>query len=204
MSTWTTSWYEHGRRHPEIEPLLREYWFDSPTDVEANGGKAQGQRGNLKAIPILNVYYLLCYAWGHVARAGHQAMSGHAGRSSQSVHDLLGQGTRRPASTRLFRRGIGSRDYVAERREDLAGPQAGSWTWSATLRSANLLRARGRAACDFEELSADDPAAEPVSFKDVAKASAGHARPGSTAESATPRSGRALQQARWHIRTCPC
>lgn len=101
----------------------------------------------MKEIPIRNIYYLLCYAW---ESAQFQALArvGDAGELT-SVQDLLGKvlagGTRR-----LVRRGI-DRGYV-ERREDLAGIR-GKLAVGETAKRA--LRARGRAACDFEELSAD-------------------------------------------------
>ena len=66
-----------------------------------------------------------------------------------SVHDLLGK-VLATGVNRLFRRGI-DRGYL-ERREDLAGIR-GKLAISDTAKRA--LRARGRAACDFEELSVD-------------------------------------------------
>ena len=101
----------------------------------------------MKAIPILNVYYLLCYAWGHAQERDTKRLATLDGLSS--VHDLLGK-VLATGVNRLFRRGI-DRGYV-ERREDLAGIR-GKLAVSDTAKRA--LRARGRAACDFEELSAD-------------------------------------------------
>ena len=101
----------------------------------------------MKAIPILNVYYLLCYAWGHVQERDTKRLASLEGVSS--VHELLGK-VLATGVNRLFRRGI-DRGYV-ERREDLAGIR-GKLAVSDTAKRA--LRARGRAACDFEELSAD-------------------------------------------------
>ncbi|MCY3599697.1 MAG: hypothetical protein OXN85_06975, partial [Gemmatimonadetes bacterium] len=101
----------------------------------------------MKSIPILNVYYLLCYAWGHAQERDTKRLASLAGLSS--VHDLLGK-VLATGVNRLFRRGI-DRGYV-ERREDLAGIR-GKLAVSDTAKRA--LRARGRAACDFEELSAD-------------------------------------------------
>ena len=101
----------------------------------------------MKAIPILNVYYLLCYAWGHAQEQDTKRLDTLDGLSS--VHDLLGK-VLATGVNRLFRRGI-DRGYV-ERREDLAGIR-GKLAVSDTAKRA--LRARGRAACDFEELSVD-------------------------------------------------
>ena len=101
----------------------------------------------MKAIPILNVYYLLCYAWGQAQERDTERLASLAGLSS--VHDLLGK-VLATGVNRLFRRGI-DRGYL-ERREDLAGIR-GKLAVSDTAKRA--LRARGRAACDFEELSAD-------------------------------------------------
>ena len=101
----------------------------------------------MKAIPILNVYYLLCYAWGHAQERDTKRLATLDGLSS--VHDLLGK-VLATGVNRVFRRGI-DRGYV-ERREDLAGIR-GKLAVSDTAKRA--LTARGRAACDFEELSAD-------------------------------------------------
>lgn len=101
----------------------------------------------MKQIPILNVYYLLCYAWDF-AQHRDAAKLGDAGRLT-TVQDLLGK-VLAIGANRLVRRGL-DRGYV-ERREDLAGIR-GKMAVSETAKRA--LRARGRAACDFEELSAD-------------------------------------------------
>ena len=74
-------------------------------------------------------------------------VAGQEGLST--VQDLLGK-VLAGGVNHLFRRGI-DRGYV-ERREDLAGIR-GKLAVSATAKRA--LRARGRAACDFEELSVD-------------------------------------------------
>ena len=101
----------------------------------------------MKDIPILNVYYLLCYAWGRVQErdTSRLAMLG----SLSTVQDLLGK-VLAGGVNHLFRRGI-DRGYV-ERREDLAGIR-GKLAVSETAKRA--LRVQGRAACDFEELSVD-------------------------------------------------
>ena len=101
----------------------------------------------LKNIPILNVYYLLCYAWGRVQERDTARLATLEGLST--VQDLLGK-VLASGVNHLFRRGI-DRGYV-ERREDLAGVR-GKLAVSETAKRA--LRARGRAACDFEELSVD-------------------------------------------------
>ena len=101
----------------------------------------------MKSIPILNVYYLLCYAWGRVQERDTTRLATLGGLST--VQDLLGK-VLAGGVNHLFRRGI-DRGYV-ERREDLAGIR-GKLAVSETAKRA--LRARGRAACDFEELSVD-------------------------------------------------
>ena len=101
----------------------------------------------MKNIPILNVYYLLCYAWGRVQERDTRRLATLDGLLT--VQDLLGK-VLAGGVNHLFRRGI-DRGYV-ERREDLAGIR-GKLAVSETAKRA--LRARGRAACDFEELSVD-------------------------------------------------
>ena len=100
-----------------------------------------------RRIPVANVYYLLCYAWRHVAEADMVRLN--TLESFERVHDLLGtvlaQGT-----FKLVRRGI-DRGY-REVREELPGIR-GKLAVCETAKRA--LRARGRAACDFEELSRD-------------------------------------------------
>ena len=101
----------------------------------------------MKDIPILNLYYLLCYAWGFAGERATKVL-GDTGKLS-SVQDLLGK-VLAGGANQLLRRGI-DRGYV-ERREDLAGIR-GKLAVSETVKRA--LRAQGRAACDFEELSLD-------------------------------------------------
>ena len=98
-------------------------------------------------IPILNIYYLLCYAWERVQERDTTRLA--ALSDVLTVHDLLGK-VLATGVNHLFRRGI-DRGYV-ERREDLAGIR-GKVAVSETAK--RVLRARGRAACDFEELSVD-------------------------------------------------
>ncbi len=101
----------------------------------------------MKDIPIRNLYYLLCYAWDFAEERDTRVLD-DAGELS-AVQDLLGK-VLATGTNRLRRRGI-DRGYV-ERREDLAGIR-GKLAVSETAKRA--LRARGRAACDFEELSVD-------------------------------------------------
>lgn len=101
----------------------------------------------MKDIPIRNLYYLLCYAWDFAEERDTRVLD-DAGEFS-TVQDLLGK-VLATGTNRLRRRGI-DRDYV-ERREDLPGIR-GKLAVSETAKRA--LRARGRAACDFEELSVD-------------------------------------------------
>ncbi len=100
-----------------------------------------------RKIPIANVYYLLCYAWRHMEEANVVRLDELEGL--QQVHDLLGKVLAR-GTFRLLRRGI-DRGYQ-EIRQDLAGIR-GKLAVGETAKRA--LRARGRAACDFEELSRD-------------------------------------------------
>ena len=101
----------------------------------------------MKDIPILNVYYLLCYAWGRVQERDVTRLATLEGLST--AQDLLGK-VLAGGVNHLFRRGI-DRGYV-ERREDLASIR-GKLAVSETAKRA--LRARARAACEFEELSVD-------------------------------------------------
>ena len=103
--------------------------------------------GPVKNIPILNVYYLLCYVRGRVQERDTARLATLGGLST--VQDLLGK-VLAGGVNHLFRRGI-DRGYV-ERREDLAGIR-GKLAVSETAKRA--LRARARAACEFEELSVD-------------------------------------------------
>ena len=103
----------------------------------------------MKNIPILNVYYLLCYAWGRVQERDTRRLAKLGGLST--IQDLLGKVLAGGVS-HLFRHGI-DRGYI-ERREDVAGIR-GKLAVSETAKRA--LRERGRAACDFEELSVDTP-----------------------------------------------
>ena len=98
-------------------------------------------------IPILNIYYMLCYAWGHVQERDTARLEALADLST--VYNLLGK-VLAGGVNHLVRRGM-DRGYL-ERREDLAGIR-GKLVVGDTVKRA--LKARARAACDFEELSAD-------------------------------------------------
>ena len=100
-------------------------------------------------IPIANVYYLLCYAWGHAEESDVVRVEELGGVNQ--VHDLLGH-LLATGTLRLIRRGL-DRGY-REVREDLPGIR-GKVALSDT--AARALRSRGRVACDFEELSHDVP-----------------------------------------------
>ena len=98
-------------------------------------------------IPIANIYYLLCYAWGHIQESDVVRLEELEGL--HRVQDLLGK-VLAEGTFRLIRRGI-DRGY-REVREDLAGIR-GKIAVGETAKRA--LRARGQVACDFEELSHD-------------------------------------------------
>lgn len=101
----------------------------------------------MDSIPILNLYYLLCYAWERVQEQDLARLAGLEDLST--TQDLLGK-VLASGVNHLWRRGI-ERGYV-ERREDLAGIRG---KLSASETAKRVLQARGRAACDFEELSVD-------------------------------------------------
>lgn len=101
----------------------------------------------MDSIPILNLYYLLCYAWGRVQERDTTRLAGL--EDILTAQDLLGK-VLAGGVNHLWRRGL-DRGYV-ERREDLAGIR-GKLSVSETAK--RMLRVRGRAACDFEELSVD-------------------------------------------------
>ena len=101
----------------------------------------------MNSVPILNIYFMLCYAWGR-AQDRDPVRLATIGKLT-TVHDLLAK-VLASGTNQLLRRGI-ERGYV-ERREDLAGIRGKVAISETAMRT---LRARGRAACDFEELSAD-------------------------------------------------
>ena len=98
-------------------------------------------------IPIANVYYLLCYAWGH-AEERESVSASEAGAFSH-IHDLFGQ-VLAQGVFRLVHQGL-DRGY-REVREDLPGVRGKIQVSDMATRA---LKARGRAACLYEELSHD-------------------------------------------------
>ena len=102
---------------------------------------------NDRKIPIANIYYLLCYAWGHFDERDVVRLDELD--QMERVHDLLGK-VLAEGTFRLIRRGI-DRGY-REVREDLAGIR-GKIAVGETAKRA--LRARGQVTCDYEELSHD-------------------------------------------------
>jgi 5-methylcytosine-specific restriction enzyme subunit McrC len=100
-------------------------------------------------IPIGNVYYLLCYAWGHMDESDVVDLNQLGDVST--IHDLLGK-VLAEGTNHLLRRGL-DRGYE-EVREDLTGIRGKIEVASIAKRA---LRARGRVACVFEELSHDVP-----------------------------------------------
>ena len=102
---------------------------------------------NDRKIPIANIYYLLCYAWGHVEERDMVRLEELEGL--EKVHDLLAK-VLAEGTFRLIRRGI-DRGY-REVREDLAGIRGKIAVGETTKRA---LLVRGQVTCDFEELSHD-------------------------------------------------
>ena len=100
-----------------------------------------------KKIPIANIYYLLCYAWGHVEESDVVRLDELEGLAG--VHDLLGK-VLAEGTFRLIRRGL-DRGY-REVQEELAGLR-GKIALGETVKRA--LRARGQLACTYEEMSHD-------------------------------------------------
>ena len=100
-----------------------------------------------RKIPIANIYYLLCYAWDHVDE--RDVVRLEALEELERVQDLLGK-VLAEGTFRLIRGGI-DRGY-REVHEDVAGIR-GKMDVGETAKRA--LRARGKVACNFEELSYD-------------------------------------------------
>ena len=98
-------------------------------------------------IPIDNIYYLLCYAWGHADHV--DTVESGLLRGVSSVQDLLGivlaQGT-----FQAIKRGV-DRGYI-EYRDDLVGVR-GKIEPSEMVKRA--VRSRGRVSCVFQELDLD-------------------------------------------------
>ena len=98
-------------------------------------------------IPIENVYYLLCYAWGHTEESDLVDVDelGEFERVQDLLGTILAEGI-----FRLLRLGV-DRGY-RETAEDLAGIRG---KLAVSEMATRALRARGQAACIFEELSHD-------------------------------------------------
>src|SRR5947208_7808222 len=95
------------------------------------------------AIPIRNIYYLFCYAWGHF-REGRTIAT--EGTESPHVRDLLGTVLLR-ATKHLLRRGV-DRGYVPHD-EDCHSPR-GRIDLEQTIKRNLLTRTQAR--CQFDEL----------------------------------------------------
>ena len=134
----TRCWKRCGDDRPHCQSLL------STARVFRSPGPAGGGSDHP---PSPNLYYLLCYAWRHVREADIVRREELAGLDG--THHLLGK-VLAEGTFRLIRGGI-DRGY-REVREDLAGIR-GKLSVGETAKRA--LRARGRAACEFEELSHD-------------------------------------------------
>lgn len=98
-------------------------------------------------IPIQNVYYLLCYAWGHMEES--EVVDRASLEEVTEPQDLLGK-VLAEGTFRLLRRGIdrGYRDVT----EELGGVR-GKLEVGETLKRAAL--SRGRTVCTYGELSRD-------------------------------------------------
>lgn len=98
-------------------------------------------------IPIANIYYLLCYAWGHF-RAGEQISVGsdEVADVGNLIARVVLQGTKR-----LCRRGL-FRSY--ETRSEQLQRIRGRIKFSESI--SLLAFESGKAACEFDELSVDN------------------------------------------------
>jgi len=99
------------------------------------------------SIQIKNLYYLLCYAWQHMEESDIVDIGEL--EPFEHTQDLLGR-VLADGTFRLLRRGI-DRGYL-ETHDDLSGIR-GKLAISEMAKRA--LRARGRTACIFEELTHD-------------------------------------------------
>ena len=102
---------------------------------------------NGHAIPIANIYYLLCYAWDHVNEGNVERLEEL--EEFDAARDLLGK-VLAEGAFRLLRRGL-DRGY-RNVQDDLAGIR-GKLPVSETAKRA--LRFRGRVACAFDEMTHD-------------------------------------------------
>lgn len=98
-------------------------------------------------IPIRNVYYLLCYAWGHLEE--RDLVDRTALENLNRVEDLFGK-VLAEGTFRLLKRGL-DRGY-RETTEELAGVR-GKLEVGAMATTA--IRARGRTICTFEIFTPD-------------------------------------------------
>ena len=98
-------------------------------------------------IPILNVYYLLCYAWDHVQEQNRARLDSL--EIASTTQDLFGK-VLSSGVNQLIRRGV-DQAYV-ERREEVPGIR-GKLATSETAK--RMMRPRARTICDFEDLSVD-------------------------------------------------
>lgn len=124
--------------------------FETTASAEAEGvhASAAGMGGSGgRAIPIANIYYLLCYAWDALAEAETLADVDAVGSTDLAglFARVLANGTRR-----LLRRGL-DRGYLP-REEEIPGVR-GKLLTTATVRR-DLIR-RGCSACVWEELEYD-------------------------------------------------
>ena len=101
----------------------------------------------MSRIPIRNVYYLLCYAWGHMDES--DVVDAASLDRFERIHDLFGM-VLAEGTFRLLKRGI-DRGY-REVTRDLRGLR-GKLEMGAMATRA--LRARGLTSCTYEELSHD-------------------------------------------------
>jgi 5-methylcytosine-specific restriction enzyme subunit McrC len=124
--------------------------FGTTASAEAEGVHASGAGlavSGGSAIPIANIYYLLCYAWDALVEAETLADVDALGSTDLAglFARVLANGTRR-----LLRRGL-DRGYLP-REEEIPGVR-GKLLTTATVRR-DLIR-RGCAACVWEELEYD-------------------------------------------------
>lgn len=101
----------------------------------------------VRNIPIANVYYLLCYAWNFVGE--RELVKVDELDELRAVHDLYGK-VLTAGFLHLARQGL-DRGYM-DFRDDIGGVR-GRINLSDTTKRA--LQARGRIACEFQELTYD-------------------------------------------------
>ena len=99
-------------------------------------------------IPVLNIYYLLCYAWNHIEEGETVDLESE---DFEEPVDLFAKVLNEGVS-RLIRRGL-DRDYFAIH-EDIRGIK-GKLDLATTMKRNLLLS--GKAHCSFDELSYDVP-----------------------------------------------